>query len=151
MTDASTTDPDQRTPPSPHYVEVGSRSTFYAHCKIWFQTCVLDAIIAFENPVCARDEELRIAKAMLPVELDRAAAKVAEAVEGKRQPNRPILRGMVRQEVNKINEKKDREIKPPKAQLKQLKAKPSKKGNSNNTSKNFWNGGGLAQNNRAKN
>ena len=88
---------------------------------------------------------------MLPVELDRAAAKVAEVVESERHANRPILRGMARQEINKISEKKDREIESLKAQLKQLKAKPSKKGNNNDTSKNFWNGGGLAQKNRAKN
>ena len=75
---------------------------------------------------------------------------MAEAVESKRQADGPILRGMVRQEVNKINEKKNREIKSLKAQLKQLKAKPSKKGNSNDTSNNFWSGGGLAQKNHAK-
>ena len=64
MTDAPTANLAQRTSPSPHYVEAGSRSTFYAHCKIWFQTCFLDAITAFENTVYERDKELRIAKAI---------------------------------------------------------------------------------------
>ena len=85
------------------------------------------------------------------MELDRAAAKVVEAVDSERQADRPLLRGMVCQEINKVSEKKDKEIESLKAHLKQLKAKPSKKGNNNNTSKNFWNGGGLAQKNRAKN
>ena len=87
---------------------------------------------------------------MLPVELDQATAKVAEAVESERQADRPLLCDMVRREINKISEKQDKEIESLKAQLKQLKAKLSKKGNNNNTSKNFWNGGGLAQKNRAK-
>ena len=151
MTDAPTTNRAQRTSPSPHYVEAGIRSTFYAHCKIWFHTCVLNVITAFENTVYERDKEHCIAKAMLPVELDRATAKVAKAVESERQADRSLLRDMVRQEINKVSEKKDKEIKSLKAQLKQLKVKPSKKGNNNNTSKNFRNGGGLSQKNRAKN
>ena len=105
--------------------------------------CVLDAVNAFESTICVRDEELRINKAILPKELDQAAAKVAEVVENKCQADRPILRDIVRQEVNKTNKKKDREIKSLKAQLKQLKAKPSKKGG-NNTFKHFPNGGSLA-------
>ena len=40
MTDAPTANLAQRTSPSPNYIEAGRRSTFYVHCKIWFQTLV---------------------------------------------------------------------------------------------------------------
>jgi len=71
---------------------------------------IVEPIRQFHTCLASKEQERRISKATVAPALKQAAAKIAAVVEAERPTNRPTLKGLIHEDVNKTTEELRRRI-----------------------------------------
>jgi hypothetical protein len=105
----------------------GSRALIYQELDSFVDKVLVEPIASFHREIIVRDENLRIKKALGKKHLEHSADAIAETVNAERNVTPTVLRGVVRTEINKINDDHARKVAALEAQITKLKGGKSKK------------------------
>jgi hypothetical protein len=89
---------------------IGGRKNVITALKTLLDRGIVEPIRQFHTCLTSNEQERRISKATVEPALEQAAARIAAVVEAERPTNRPTLKGLIHEDVDKTTEELRRRI-----------------------------------------
>jgi hypothetical protein len=89
---------------------IGGRRNVITALKTLLDRGIVEPIRQFHTCLTSNEQERRISKATVEPALEQAAARIAAVVEAERPTNRPTLKGLIHEDVDKTTEELRRRI-----------------------------------------
>ena len=89
---------------------IGGRRNVITALKTLLDQGIVEPICQFHTCLASNEQERCISKATVAPALEQAAAQIAAVVEAERPTNRPTLKGLIHEDVDKTSEELHRRI-----------------------------------------
>ena len=89
---------------------IGGRATIISALKVLLDNGILKPLLVFHAQIVDKAQDRWIAKATVEPSLEQAAARIAAVVEAERPANRPTLKGLIHENVDKTTEELRRRV-----------------------------------------